>query len=85
MSIPFSDVGKLMAFSRPYPTQKSHLERVQAFFPCSPQAALIAFEKLALDLKFMDPSVRVFQSALAPGNKDYLAWLDKMQSQRQKQ
>lgn len=43
-----------------------------------------AFEKRALELGFMDFPSHVFQTSLTH-NKDYLTWLDKVQSQKQAQ
>ncbi|XP_058753057.1 uncharacterized protein LOC131626238 [Vicia villosa] len=43
----------------------------------------VAFEKnRQMDLKFMDPTMRVFRSTPPPGNKDFLAWLDKVQAKK---
>lgn len=41
-------------------------------------------EEHALNMPFMDKHVRVFQSAPPNQNKDYLAWLEKVQTQRKK-
>lgn len=44
----------------------------------------IAIEKAReLDLKFMNHAMRVSCSTLHPGNKDYLAWLNKVQKKKQ--
>lgn len=83
--IPFSVADKLIAFLGPYPTPNSHPEIVQSFFLFFSSVAPSAFEKYALDMKFMDPFARVFRLAPAPDNKEYLAWLDNVQSQHQKQ
>lgn len=43
------------------------------------------FEEYTLDLFFMDKLARVFWFAPLAQNKEYLAWLDKVQPQRKKQ
>lgn len=46
----------------------------------------LTFEKDgSIDVKFMDPKARVFRSMPTPGNKEYVAWLNKVQYKRQEQ
>ncbi|XP_058742059.1 verprolin-like [Vicia villosa] len=84
MLIPFQITDKLMAFSGPLPNHRYHPEQTTGFFPCFQTTMPVAFDKpRPLDLKFMDPSLRVFRSTPAPGNKEYLAWLNKVQAKKQ--
>ncbi|XP_058787635.1 uncharacterized protein LOC131661987 [Vicia villosa] len=84
MLIPFQITDRLMAFSGPLPDHRYHPEQTTGFFPCFQTTMPVAFDKpRPLDLKFMDPSLRVFRSTPAPGNKEYLAWLNKVQAKKQ--
>lgn len=78
----FSLFDKLLEFLGPFLTAKSHPEKVKVLFPCYPITMPYAFEERAIDQNFMETPMRVFRSAPTPQNKGYLAWLDKVQSQR---
>lgn len=81
----FSLSDKILAFLGQFPSFKSHPGKVKCFFPCYPITMPYASEERALDLNFMETPMRVFRSAHPPQNKDYLAWLDKVQSKRKEQ
>lgn len=82
MLIPFTVEGRLTAFLGPF--HKNHPSDIQECFPCYPDAMPPAFKKNSvLNLKFMSPKTRVFRSMSSPGNKEYLAWLAKVQGKRQ--
>ncbi|XP_058771322.1 uncharacterized protein LOC131644752 [Vicia villosa] len=84
MLIPFQITDKLMDFPGPLLDLRSQPRKVIDLFPSFNITMLVAFEKQRpLDLKFMDPSVRVFHSTPSPGNKDFLAWLNKVQAKKQ--
>ena len=78
MLVPFVIDRKLVAFHGPLPDSKSAPKVVQGFLPSYVPAAPPTFDKdEAIDVRFMDPKARVFRSMPTPGNKEYLAWLDK--------
>lgn len=80
MLIPFVVDRKMFAFHGPLADQKSSPKVVAAFFPGYAPAARPAFDKsVILDLRFMEAKARVFRSMPTPGNKEYLAWLNKVQ------
>lgn len=83
--IPFTLSSKLLAFLEPYTIAKSQLEKVKNFFPCYLVTTPSGFEEHCLDLSFMETPTRVFQSAPPTQSKEYLAWLNKVESKRQKQ
>lgn len=84
MLIPFVIDRKLVAFPGPLPDTESTPKVVQGFFPYYVPAAPPAFDKDGvIDVRFMDPKARVFRSMPTPGNKEYLAWLNKVQRKRQ--
>lgn len=79
MLIPFTVGEKLVAFHGPLFDSRTNPSKIQAFFPCYPQAIPLAFQRdVVLDLKFMNPKRRVFRSMPSLGNKEYLAWLSKV-------
>lgn len=45
----------------------------------------LAFEQCMLDLKFVDPFKRIFQSAPTLNSKEYNTWLDRVQSHQKDQ
>lgn len=64
---------------------KSQSRKVKNFFPCYHVTMTYTFEECSLDLSFMEAPTRVFRSAPPAQNKEYIAWLNKVQSKRQKQ
>ncbi|KAI5419991.1 hypothetical protein KIW84_043963 [Lathyrus oleraceus] len=80
--IPYSLHNKLHAFLDTYPTKMSHAGKVSRFFPSYSVTFPFVFKKHTLDLSFMVKPARVFLSAPHAPNKEYIAWLDKVQSQR---
>lgn len=86
MLIPFVVDDKLIAFHGPYPDTKTQPRNVQSYFPCFTPALPPDFEKNgSIDLKFMDQKARVFRLISTSGNKEYVAWLNKVQNKRQEQ
>lgn len=84
MLIPFVIDKKLVAFPRPFPDSKFAPKVVQGYFPSYAPAAPPSFDKYGtIDVRFMDPKVRVFRLMPTPGNKEYLSWLNKVQRKRQ--
>lgn len=77
--IPFSLSNKLFAFLGAYPTTKSQDGKVKNFFPSFPVTMLSAFEERSFHLSFIDKPTGVFRSAPPAPNKEYIAWLDKVQ------
>lgn len=84
MLIPFSIMNQTMDFLDPYLTSKTQYYRVNDYFPCYINTMHVAFEQRALDLKFLEPSERVFHSTPTP-SKEYIACLDKVQEIQQGQ
>ncbi|CAI8587793.1 unnamed protein product [Vicia faba] len=80
--ISFSISNKLLAFKGLYHTPKSRPAKVKDFSPCYLPTMPFALEQHALDLKILDPSERVFQSAFPSNNKEFIVWLDKVQLQQ---
>lgn len=78
--ISFSISDKLLAFLGPYHTLKSCPEKGEGLFPCFLPTKHDAFKQHMLDLKFLDPYERVFRSAPTLNRKEYIAWLDRVQS-----
>lgn len=86
MLISFMVDRKLLAFHGPLADQKSSPKVVTTFFLGYKPAAPPAFDKsVILDVRFMEAKSRVFRSMPTPGNKEYLAWLNKVQRKRQDQ
>lgn len=86
MLIPFVVDKKLVTFHGPLVEPKSSPKAVQDFFPGYGPAAPPSFDKAGvIDVRFMDSKARVFRSMLIPGNKEYLAWLNKVQRKCQDQ
>lgn len=86
MLIPFVIDRKLLAFHGPLADQKFSLKAVAAFFPGYKPVAPPTFDKfVVLDVRFMEAKARVFRSMPTLGNKDYLAWLNKVQQKHQDQ
>lgn len=86
MLIHFVVADKLIAFHGLYQDTKMQLKNVQSYFPFFTPTVPSTFEKNnSIDLKFMDPKARVFRSMPTPGNKKYVAWLNKVQNKRQEQ
>lgn len=86
MLIPFIIDRKLVMFHGPLPDLKSTPRAVQGFFPSYVPATPPTFDKVgAIDIRFMDPKARVFRSMPTPSNKEYLAWLNKVQRKCQDQ
>lgn len=85
MLIPFVVDNKLCAFHGPFPDAKTQPPKVKKFFPCYTLVKPTTFETGVFNLKFMDPSSRVFLFMLAPRNKEYLAWLNKVLSKHKAQ
>lgn len=84
MLIPFVVADKLIAFHGPYMDTKMQSKNVQSYFPCFTPAVPPTFEKSgSIDLKFMDPKVKVFRSMPTPGKKEYMVWLNKVKKKRQ--
>lgn len=80
MLIPFVINNKLVAFHGPYPDTKSKAKMVKGYFPGYTPATPPAFDKDGvIDVRFMNPKARVFRLMPTPGNKEYLAWLNKVQ------
>lgn len=80
MLIPFVVDKKLVAFHGPLAEPKSSLKVVPGFFPGYGPAAPPSFDKVGvIDVRFMDSKARVFRSMPTPSNKEYLAWLNKVQ------
>lgn len=86
MLIPFVIVDKLIAFHASYLDTKTQPRNIQTHFPGFTPAIPPAFEKDgSIEMKFMDPKPRVFRSMSTPGNKEYMAWLNKVQHKHQEQ
>lgn len=86
MLIPFVVDRKLLVFHGPLADQKSSLKVVAVFFPGYKPAASPAFDKsVTLDVRFMEDKARVLRSMPTLGNKEYLAWLNKVQRKCQDQ
>lgn len=86
MLIPFVVNRKLLAFHGPLADQKSSPKAVATFFPGYKLAAPPAFDKsVTLDVRFMEAKARVFRFIPTPGNKEYMAWLNKVQRKCQDQ
>lgn len=86
MPIPFVINRKLVAFHEPLLDPKSTPKAVQGFCPSYVPAAPPPFDKAeAINVRFMDPKAKVFRSMPTPGNKEYLAWVNKVQRKRQDQ
>lgn len=86
MLIPFVVTGKLVAFHGPYPDNQIQPKTIQTHFSSYTPSLPLAFEKDGtIDIKFMDPKARVFKSMPTPGNKEYVAWLNKVQRKLQDQ
>lgn len=84
MLIPFVVATKIIAFHWPYPDTKTQPINVQTHFHGFTPAIPPAFEKHgSIDLKFIDPNTRVFRSMSPLGNKEYVAWLNKVQHKHQ--
>lgn len=84
MMIPFKVEGTLTAFLWPF--YKTHPSDIHECFPCYPEAMPPAFKRdVILDFRYMSPKIRVFRSMPTPGNKEYLAWLAKIQNKKQDQ
>lgn len=80
MLIPCVVTDKLIAFHGPYPDTNTQPKNVQTHFPDFTLAIPPAFENEGtIDVKFIDPKVRFFRSMPTPGNKEYAAWLNKVQ------
>lgn len=83
---PFVVADKLIAFHEPYLDTKTQPKNVQSHFPGFTPALSPTFGKDdIIDVNFMDPKARVFRSMPTPGNKKYVAWLNKVQCKRQDQ
>lgn len=86
MLIPFVVYRKLVAFHGHLMEPKSSQKVVTAFFPGYAPAPPLAFDKSGVtDVRFMEAKARVFRSIPTPENKEYLAWLNKVQRKRQDQ
>lgn len=84
MLIPFKVDGTVTAFLGSH--FKHHPSKIQKCFPCYPEAMPPAFDRdITLDFKYMSTKTRVFRSMPTPRNKEYLAWLAKVQSKKQDQ
>lgn len=86
MLIPFFVDKKLVAFHGPLADPKSSPKVVQIFSPDYGHVAPPSFDKAeVIDVRFMDSKARVFRSMPTPGNKEYLAWLNKVHKKHQDQ
>lgn len=86
MLIPFVVDRKLFEFHGPLTEPKSSPKVVAAFFPGYVPAPPPAFDKsVVLDVRFMEAKARVFRSMHTHRNKEYLAWLNKVQRKCQDQ
>lgn len=86
MLILFVVADKLITFHGSYPNAKTQPKNVQSHFPGFTPTLPPTFEKDGtIDVKFMDPKARVFSSMPTPGNKEYVAWLNKVQLKCQDQ
>lgn len=84
--IPFVVDKKLLAFHGPLADAKSSPTKVAPFFPGYKPVMSLAFGRfVALDVRFMEAKARVFRSMPTPGNKEYLAWLNKVWRKRHDQ
>lgn len=84
MLIPFAVDGTVKAFLGPYFHEQP--VEIQDCFPFLTAAMPPAFKKdIILDFKYMSTKNRVFRSMPTPGNKEYLAWLAKVQRHKQEQ
>lgn len=84
MLIPFTVGGTVKALLGPYFTK--HPVDLQDCFPSLPEAMPPAFKRdINLDFRYMSTKTRVFRSMPTPGNKEYLAWLAKVQRHKQAQ
>lgn len=80
MLIPFVVDKKLFVFHGPLAEPKSSPKVIAAFFPGYAPAAPPSFDKsVVLDVRFMEAKARVFRFMHTPCNKEYLAWLNKVQ------
>lgn len=79
MLIPFVVDKKLVTFHGPLADPKSSPKVVQGFFLGYGHAAPSSLDKArVIDVRFMDSKAMVFRSMPTPGNKEYLAWLNKV-------
>lgn len=86
MVIPFVVDKKLLAFHSPLADKKSSPKTIAPFFPGYKHVMSPAFDRsVVLDVRFMEAKARVFRSMPTPGNKEYLAWINKVQRKRQDQ
>lgn len=86
MVIPLVVDKKLLSFHGPLIDNFFSPNTVAPFFPGYKPAIPLAFDRsVILDVRFMEEKARVFLSMLTPGNKEYLAWLNKVQHKRQDQ
>lgn len=86
MVIPFVVDKKLLAFHGPLNDKKSSPKTVSSFFPGYKPVMPPAFDRsVVLDVRFMEAKARVFCSMPNPRNKEYLAWLNKLQHKRHDQ
>lgn len=86
MLIPFMVDKKFLAFHRPLVDPKSSPKVVALFSPGYKPTSPPAFDKsVILDIRFMEAKARVFRSMPTPGNKEYLAWINKVQRKHQDQ
>lgn len=70
---------KLLAFHGSLANNKSSPNNVAPFFPGYKPDMPPAFDRsVLLDVRFMEAKARVFRSMPTPGNKEYLAWLNKV-------
>lgn len=70
---------KLLVFLGTHHIPKSRPQKVKYCFPCYLLTTPPTFEQRMLDLKFLDPSERVFRSAPTLNSKEYNTRLDKVQ------
>lgn len=78
--IPYSIHNKLYAFLGPYPIKRSYVGKVSRFFPGYSTSFPSTFEECTLNLSFMVKPTCVFRSAPPTLSKEYISWLDKVQS-----
>lgn len=79
MLIPFVVDKKLLVFHGPLADQKPSPKAVAAFFPGYKLVAPPSFnQSVVLDVRFMEAKARVFRFMPTPGNKEFLAWLNKV-------
>lgn len=86
MVIPFVVDKKLLAFHDPLVDKIYSPKIVAPFFLGYKPAMPPAFDRsVVLDIIFMEAKARVFLFMFTPGNKEYLAWLNKVQRKRKDQ